>query len=418
MGKKVEDKARGVQIRPNSIRLNFSYEGKMRFPTLMAGGKPMKPTPANIAYAERLIVTIREKIRHGVFSMAEFFPDDGGDSMARSTTLGDQLDSWLDTQMVEQSTRNGYLTAIRFWKAGRYDPDRPNKRLGDVPLRALKKSYFLKAMTAHVARNSARLDEDDEPQRVCGKTLKNYLGVLHPALELAVDDGLLSANPAHGVKAPVHQVSPPDPFSEDESDKIIAYAQRRYEAQVWNLIEFWFWSGLRTSEIFGLRWRNVDFASGVVMIQEVRVRGKNKNRTKTKTYRLVRLNSRSMAALQRQRAHTQLSAEHVFHDPRYSRPWDDERAFRRSYWTRALAALGIRYRRPYNMRHSYATAMLMAGMKPAYCARQLGHSAEVFHRTYARWVDGQRDDQEMALLEKSIQAAHLPGTCPNGQAER
>jgi integrase len=41
------------------------------------------------------------------------------------------------------------------------------------------------------------------------------------------------------------------------------------------------------------------------------------------------------------------------------------------------------------MRHSYATVMLMAGMHDAFCARQLGHSVEVVHRTYAaKWIDG------------------------------
>jgi len=53
-----------------------------------------------------------------------------------------------------------------------------------------------------------------------------------------------------------------------------------------------------------------------------------------------------------------------------------------------IKRLGIRYRRPYNMRHNYATAMLMAGMTPAFCAKQLGHSVGVFSRTYAKWLNG------------------------------
>lgn len=89
----------------------------------------------------------------------------------------------------------------------------------------------------------------------------------------------------------------------------------------------------------------------------------------------------------------------MFTDPRYGTPWNEERAFRRSFWTPTLKLLGIRYRRPYQMRHTYATAMLMAGMAPAFCARQMGHSVEQFLRTYAKWIDGQRDDLEMGRLE-------------------
>jgi integrase len=193
-----------------------------------------------------------------------------------------------------------------------------------------------------------------------------------------------------------------DPFSRDESENIIAELAQKHPGQVNNFVEFWFWTGMRTSEIFGLRWVNVDLASGAVMVKEAIVRGRYKDRTKTNVSRLVKLNSRALAALQRKRHHTQMAGEMVFNDPRYARAWEDERAFRRSYWTPTLKRLGSRYRRPYNMRHSYATAMLMAGMAPGFCAKQLGHSVEQFHKTYARWLDGEQNDLEMARLEVSL----------------
>ncbi|WP_025101829.1 hypothetical protein [Burkholderia sp. A1] len=46
------------------------------------------------------------------------------------------------------------------------------------------------------------------------------------------------------------------------------------------------------------------------------------------------------------------------------------------------------------MRHGYATAMLMAGMMPAFCAKQLGHSVEMFLTTYSKWIDGSQKDIE------------------------
>lgn len=131
-------------------------------------------------------------------------------------------------------------------------------------------------------------------------------------------------------------------------------------------------------------------------------RGERKDKTKTATERLVRLNSRALEAIRRQKEHTYLAGAEVFQDPRYGVAWDDERAFRRTFWTPLLKKLGILYRRPYNMRHSYATAMLMAGMTPAFCAKQLGHSVEMFLRTYAKWLDGAQNDLEMARLEASM----------------
>jgi integrase len=72
-----------------------------------------------------------------------------------------------------------------------------------------------------------------------------------------------------------------------------------------------------------------------------------------------------------------------------------------------LKALGIRYRRPYQCRHTYATVMLHAKMNPAMCAKQLGHDVKVFLTIYAKWIEGEADDREMALLEQQI--APTPG---------
>ena len=159
---------------------------------------------------------------------------------------------------------------------------------------------------------------------------------------------------------------------------------------------------MRTSELAGLKWNNVDLANGTVLVAEAMVRGIRKSNTKTNKARTVQLNSRALAALKAQSQITQNSNDEVFLDPRYGTPWSDERAFRRSYWTPILKSLGIRYRRPYNMRHTCATDMLMAGMNHSYCAGQLGHSVDIFQRTYSKWIDGEQNDREMDRWEATL----------------
>lgn len=61
----------------------------------------------------------------------------------------------------------------------------------------------------------------------------------------------------------------------------------------------------------------MDFKEGTIAIGRVLVAGEERNRTKTAEARLVRLNSRSLAALQRQRAFTQADG---VQDPRYEPP--------------------------------------------------------------------------------------------------
>ncbi|WP_441460775.1 tyrosine-type recombinase/integrase [Burkholderia thailandensis] len=348
------------------------------------------PTPANVKYARRLAIEIRSRIRHGTFSMVEYFPEDG---TTTSLLLGDWLDRWLAAQRIEKSTKDGYTTAIKFWKETPRDLGQ-TRPLGGVSIKSLK---TIDIQTAVANRPD-----------LTGKTINNYLSVLRSALSLAVKDKLIVESPADAVPPAKHQKQPPDPFSAEESNSIIACAERSYPGQVHNVTEFWFWTGLRTSEIYGLEWPHVDFASGTLLIAKAFVRGEQMDRTKTKVARLVILNSRALAALQRQRAFTQMANGRVFHDPRYNEGWADEDAFRRTYWEPMLKRLGIRYRRPYNMRHSYATAMLMAGMTPAFCAKQLGHSVEMFLTTYSKWIDGDQNDLEMARLERAISSPEPP----------
>ena len=51
-----------------------------------------------------------------------------------------------------------------------------------------------------------------------------------------------------------------------------------------------------------------------------------------------------------------------------NKPWDDERDFRRSYRPPTLRRLGIRHRRPYQLRHSNASMRLMTGQLTGYAA--------------------------------------------------
>lgn len=378
-------KISGVEVRDGSIRLNFTFEGQRQRQTLLLNGKPLPPTPNNIKYAERVINEIRTKIKFGSFIMAEYFQVNGS---ANGLTVGAQLDTWMAGQRIENSTRAGYSSAVKFWKAAHYDEAKATK-LGDLPLRRLVSSHIKIAIASKPA--------------LSGKTINNYVSVLRDALELAVTDRVLKDNPAASVKRAKYQKPLPDPFSAEERDKIIAKMAERYPGQVANLVEFWFWTGLRTGEMHGLSWRHVDLASGTILVTDTVVRGEEKDSTKTDLARTVRLNSRALAALQRQRQHTQMAEDgRVFHDPRYNEGWHEERAFRRSFWEPALKSLGIRYRRPYNCRHTYATAMLMAGMTPAFCAKQLGHSVEMFLKTYSKWIDGNQDAVEMARLEGTI----------------
>lgn len=359
------------------MRIHFTWQGEARKETVMLAGKPMPPTPKNVVAAARMAAEIRERIKHGTFVYADYFPASPNASTGISGTVGDQLDLWLQLQTgKESSTTKGYRVACNWWK----------RHIGGKTLGALVHSDILLALST-------------EPTWT-GKTRNNKVSVLRQALALARRDGKLRSDPLEGLEAAKHQRPQPDPFTREEAEAIIADMHRRYDSQVALYFEAKFFTGMRTSESLGLRWDSIDWGSGQLVVREAIVLGEHKERTKTHAVRTVQLNSRALAALKAQKAHTFLKPDGwVFMDPVSGERWVDDWNPREKYWRPCLKRLGIRYRTPYETRHTYATMLLMAGVAPAYAARQLGHSVEQFLRTYSKWLDGGQNAIEMAKLE-------------------
>lgn len=365
----------GIEARESSIRIKVEVGGQRVRGTLTVGGKPLPPTPANLRYAARIVAEIRDRLRHGTYRHADYFEADG---TSRGDTVAQVLERWLAT-LVDRpaSTLRGYRFATDWWRS----------KLGDKPIARLVRSDILTALAS-------------EPTWT-GKTRNNKLSVLRQALELAVADGALTTNPAGGIRAFGHQKPEPDPFTADEREAILGWLREHRAEPVWNYFEFQFFTGLRTSEGLGLSWDQVDLRSRRIRVTGGLVAGQMTSRTKTAKARHVDLNSRALAALERQAKFSRLAGGRVFTDPR-GHPWQDDQAPRKSHWRPALRALGIRYRDPYHTRHTAATTMLMAGANPAYVAAQLGHATQVLFTVYARWIHGESNALELAKIEAAI----------------
>lgn len=60
----------------------------------------------------------------------------------------------------------------------------------------------------------------------------------------------------------------------------------------------------------------------------------------------------------------------------------------------------MEYRNPYQVRHTYATALLTAGANPWYVASQMGHEdVEMVFRTYGKFI---KDDYQKPKPEFRI----------------
>ncbi|PJC98607.1 hypothetical protein GQ37_009600 [Janthinobacterium sp. BJB1] len=103
--------------------------------------------------------------------------------------------------------------------------------------------------------------------------------------------------------------------------------------------------------------------------------------------REVKLLERAMHALQEQKAFTWVKGEEVFQNPRLERRWEGDQPIRKTLWTGILQSAGVRYRNPYQTRHTYASMMLSAGEHPMWVAKQMGHADwTMIARVYGRWM--------------------------------
>lgn len=382
-----------VEVRPNSIRIHFRYQGRAQKETLYIAGKPAAPTPANVNYALRLAKKICTEIRLGTFDYAEHFPHSPRAVVVAvvpsdAVMLHETMDRFARVNTLKASTRRQYAARIRtFWK----------NALTDRPIDQVRHSDILEALST---------------PEWSAKTFNNELSLINAFFEYAVNDKLITSSPSAGITRKKPQKPKPDPFSAEETDLIIKHLRKHRPGQILNFVQFMLFTGLRTSEGAALRWESIDFRKKEMLIAGGLVHDDETSSTKTSVARTVKLNSLAMDALERQKAYTFLQGEHVFHDPEYDAPWAYRRITDvRVFWKQTLKRIGIRYRRPYQMRHTYATMGLMSGAKPGFLARQLGHSLQMFFTVYADWINGKDDDDEMHMIEASI-ARKFPGSSP------
>jgi integrase len=374
----------GVEIRPNSIRLFFVWNGRQR-ETLTMGGKPMKPTSGNIAHARRVALDIRKAIGNGTFVLADFFPDSprAGSKSKAKATFGEFCVMWLKTKgRLAQKTRDQYRNACEVWKA----------LLGaDKPIADLSHGYVAAKIGGHPWASN--------------KLLNNYLIALRGVFALAGRELKLEDNAVDGIENGKHQAPAPDPLTGDEAAMILADLKKHYPVPVWAYFVFAFATGMRPEEMIALRWGDVDWNHETIRVERAKTAGKV-GPLKTYMMRDVDLTEQAIAALKAMKPLTFMKDGDVFVNPVTGRSWHDERSQRDHYWKPALRRCGIRDRRAYQARHTYAAGALMGGANPAYISRQMGHkNAKMLFTVYAKWIDNADRGRERAKLQKAQSAA-------------
>jgi integrase len=86
------------------------------------------------------------------------------------------------------------------------------------------------------------------------------------------------------------------------------------------------------------------------------------------------LHETAFKVLKDQLSLTSSDHERIFLNPKNNQPWRDDRAIYHNCWVPSLKLSGVKFRKQYNTRHTYASTMLTKNKPIAWVAKQLGHS--------------------------------------------
>ena len=331
----------------------------------------------------------------------------GGSFVARSsTTVGAYLlDQWLPATApprVRYETWNDRRSNLELYVL---------PRIGGVALQELS--------PAHLNRLYTDLLKKGGSVRVAGlspTSVRRVHALLRKAFNDAVRWGLIERNPALKADPPPARLAQ---ASRRSSMTTWEPGQLRHFLDVtWSHAHHASWvfaatTGVRRSELLGLRWRDVDLRRGLAGIRQTIVGGPDgympvqQHKTDASS-RTLHLDSRTLGVLRMHRdgqakvraALDERWEDHglVFcrDDGRWRSPSAVSASFRRAV-ARVDSLPAIRF---HDLRHTHATLLLAAGVNPKVVSERLGHSSVSFTLdTYAHVMPGMQPEAAQLFVD-------------------
>lgn len=250
----------------------------------------------------------------------------------------------------------------------------------------------------------------DEPRALSAKTGRNYLDDLAVVFRFAQDVGLVDSSPVPAFREVLRRRSRTkqaraeaetkiDPLERPEELSRLVASARDEGLVAYVLVLLCLDAGLRLGEALGLRWGDVRWGAGdddrgrALAIEQNRPRGGSPTRPKSGRTRVVALSLRLRSAL------LELAEERFFPSPA-ALVLDavEPNNFRHRTWRRICARAELGHRRIKDLRDSYASHLLTAGVQLGWISKQLGHSnVHTTAQHYARWCGGDEYREPLAL---------------------
>jgi integrase len=365
-----------VYSRGGKLWVDFRYLGeRVREPS------GMENTSSNRDSVRKQLDLIVAEIENGLFSFAERFPSSKrkdhftfleGKAVRKDPSevlFGEYVKRWWEEMqpgMSENQIRD-YSTSLK------------NHLLpffGSIPFSEFR-PVVVKKFIAHLKGKKNRYGQPLSP-----KTVHNYLIPLRVIVRDAFQEfeWYDLRDPFWGLKLPKQRRIRIQPFNYREWFALLENVLPWYRPYFDLAVQ----TGLRPSEQVALRWSAID--EKFIHIESSIVRKVEKADLKTPgSFRRIELRPNTIETLKRQWELSEgFGQDYVFVNSE-GRPIQQENLGK--IWRRALSKAGLRYRRMYETRHTFASWALAAGEAPEWVARTLGRvDTSMVYRTYGRYI--------------------------------
>ncbi|WCE28800.1 tyrosine-type recombinase/integrase [Vibrio sp. SCSIO 43137] len=256
-------------------------------------------------------------------------------------------------------------------------------------------------------------------KKYSNKTINEFLTIIRAVFELAERDGLLQRNPMDGIESLTVSRKEPNPFRKSEIQRLFetpAECMSGKNAALLNIL-----TGLRISELLALGWDDVDWLRKVLHVRHAKVLNCYKTTKTEGSEREVELNDLAISLLKEQKALTdkkrartvsvlqednkswvKKKIRFVFYNSKTNQPFLHAKQFGKTFFTPFLEKAEVEHRGPGQLRHTYASQCLTAGISKEWLAQQMGHnSTEMIDKHYGRWMKSDAPDYS------NVSVAHL-----------
>lgn len=292
----------------------------------------------------------------------------------RKMTVADAIKAYLEESRATKRTWKWDERFGTVWIA----------ELGDEPLDAVK--------PADIEAWRRRKGQTASPA-----TVNRHVAFLKRVFNVAIRDERCKVNPVTRIKMHRENNARLQFLTHEEEEKLRA----SFPADMWHFVELAIQTGLRQAEQLGLRWEHVDFANGVLTIP----------RAKHGEKRHIPMNPRVKEILRAMPS--RMKSPWVYP----AKPVEEKRGRRASeeaehltYWSirpafdRAVKVAGMGDFHWHDLRHSFASRLIMKGVDLRTVQELMGHKTILMTQRYAHLAPSHLQ----AAVDLLCQSDHIP----------